>query len=431
MIPIAFITPSEQRNQAGTIPLTQSGAVRVVDFDGGQGFFIEEGTVNLIPDPTMDNLSLWQVVRGTLAPIEGENFIRLIRSADISNTARIEIAVPAEFGQIYTAQVRFRPVTPGLKVGLNIQALDDNAYLAPNIRTASIAAVSMEGKTVDMKFTFAVNNPNHTNISNLLFGFVLFHEDGNAGDQVDIGEIQVEAKPYATSFAHGDMGTGYSWQGTPHNSPTIRERSRVRVLADSDIPRPVGSVYYRFAVDPALQGKRDVYLGAIGAIGVGTQHQMNTYIEDSDNTFRGRAGGVNKSTAPATPFGMPTRHYMEWDGINAAFDYGDGAGKRYSTVNFDPDTNWNGGGLSLGDSGYGDHPTWIYPINGPAGCMILFDRILTPQEINYLDTIPTSKLTWDSITQPQMLTKIDDKLVFTEANTKKDDIVAPVSPLSQ
>src|SRR5690606_36973152 len=46
------------------------------------------------------------------------------------------------------------------------------------------------------------------------------------GDQVWTSQGQLEEKPYATTFAHGDMGEGYSWMGDPHNSPSVRQEAR-------------------------------------------------------------------------------------------------------------------------------------------------------------------------------------------------------------
>lgn len=60
--------------------------------------------------------------------------------------------------------------------------------------------------------------------------YVYFNPAGKvAGAWIEYTAVQFEEKPYSTSFTHGDMGEGYSWAGTPHNSPSIRQPASLSI----------------------------------------------------------------------------------------------------------------------------------------------------------------------------------------------------------
>lgn len=69
-------------------------------------------------------------------------------------------------------------------------------------------------------------------------------EGRNQTGTIEFAGPQFEPKPYATPFAHGDMGEGYSWTGTPHNSISIREPSSISMPS----PEPE-SLYVRYSED--------------------------------------------------------------------------------------------------------------------------------------------------------------------------------------
>lgn len=78
-----------------------------------------------------------------------------------------------------------------------------------------------------------------------------------------ITNIQLEAKAYATSFADGSLGTGYTWAGTAHASESTRAMASIVMPQTADRISPVsGALAARFQRGSASVGdKRIIRIG--------------------------------------------------------------------------------------------------------------------------------------------------------------------------
>src|SRR5690554_3950762 len=108
--PSLLITPENTRDRNGPVALTESGAVRRVPFDGGQAFFVEEGTTNLIRNPMFTTVPYWSGGQG-LRAFHGDGSCTI---TDISTQSDIlyssaSNSIPVTGGASYTISMWLKP----------------------------------------------------------------------------------------------------------------------------------------------------------------------------------------------------------------------------------------------------------------------------------------------------------------------------------
>lgn len=73
---------------------------------------------------------------------------------------------------------------------------------------------------------------------------LLYGVQALAGKTIYVDGVQLEAKAYATTYGDGNLGTGYSWSGTEHESTSTRVASNLIYTNNSDLSANNGSVSF-------------------------------------------------------------------------------------------------------------------------------------------------------------------------------------------
>ena len=200
---------------------------------------------------------------------------------------------------------------------------------------------------------------------------------------------QFENKPYATSYAEGGMGTGYSWQDAPFESPAIRAAATPYVTLP--MPADQGSIYIRYLAGTTPTAR---YIGGLGQIGGAGSRGLLPNI-DSSNQMNLRQGDTFNGVSTVADWDQPRGVYAEYSGGQVAVDYRDGAGKRYFTrIGDPPPPTWEGDLIPIGWSGNNSSPS---PLNGYVFAIAALPRLLTDTELAALNAIPTEELSYASI----------------------------------
>src|SRR5699024_860071 len=140
---------------------------------------------------------------------------------------------------------------------------------------------------------------------------------------IDLGVMwsqpQLEKKPYATPFAAGDMGDGYHWTGTPHESSSTRDRGYVRSDAVT-LPTNEGAALFRFT-RPDDASDRVLYMCSLGKIS-GSDTNL-TIRRTSGNELQLRDGNDYKlAPTSTTGAGETVAVYMVWTASTVSVDWG-------------------------------------------------------------------------------------------------------------
>lgn len=419
-VPLLVITPNETRDLAGPVPLTEIGAVRRVPFDGGQAFFVEEGTTNLIPNPSFEaGLGAW-TYGGSMARIEHDTTTSAVGSSSLKSIATADNNdAPATYttGPLGTHSIEIEPSTT-YTVSFWAKASREGQYRTyHSFRGTDGTSYGTKNEnhnftTEWQRFEYTFTTPDAPDIARTYM--VFYFQNGTvAGDALWVDAVQFEPKPYATSFTHGDMGEGYSWTGTPHNSASVRELGRV-TTSDFSAPWGQGAMYTRFAIDNVPTISR--YVSSIGQIGSSLAKGLHTYIPAGNpfTSFRDGSFIVEQMRGLPVQLGETQSHYVGWDNENSYVDFRDGTGvkswPRYQTS--PPTGGWSANGsIFVGDSGHSSIGDTRGVLNGYVAAVIAYDRPLTEAEIDRLDSIPTSELTWSNIATPEMRVKHNGEVV--------------------
>jgi hypothetical protein len=224
------------RQQVATISgafHTEAGA-----WAGTRGAVIEVGTVNYCPRPRMvdadssgmaDGWTLYETCAAVITqtvgahPITNRGYLQRTQyTANASDAAEaltyyIDTAA-ASFaaGEACTVSVDCKGVVSGVTVTLLVRALTAaNASLGSSSVTLTLAAGTV--KRVSVTYASLPATTDHVRVE-----FV--HGSIDNGDTIDtyFGAAQIEKKAVATSFAAGNLGSGYAWTGTADASTSAR-----------------------------------------------------------------------------------------------------------------------------------------------------------------------------------------------------------------
>ncbi len=412
MIPIAFLTPSEQRNRAGTIPIVQTGPVRTVPFDGGEAWFVEEGTTNLVvrtqnelPSTTFTNSTAHftrTIISNEICRIE-----RLVENAGwvySGNTAETYIV---SAGDIWTQSLEVRgdninwanPSLIVLQLWGKTSPEAERSEHSTNRQVIGIEELEDGWRRVTARSEWKFDC---VSAGGSIFCYSLAIE---AGHIVEVRRPQIEARPYATTYARGDMGTGYSWAATPHQSASIRQDARLGLSSTVPIPYDFGTVYMRTDGSRMFAGiGRSNIANALVLMRVNTPSSNRTRVRVVDDEGVYNDGDY----VPNMPNGERNRIVGWWDQSTASGLFNDGLSVTSRGLLSESGV-WNthnGISMFIGVNWYGD-----YFLNAAIGCVVVFDRVLTSDEIAYLDSIPTADFTWDTVARPEVMVKRNGEIV--------------------
>lgn len=235
-----------------TTKLSDVGESQGVDMPA-KVFVIEEGTVNFIGNPVVEaNVNKWTTLSEGLA------------ASGVVGTR--------ELGGNFDTDAYYKLEADG--VSGNVQGFLINGELKDSGATKVACSIELEVQPAGMEVYFRLSEGEfghqdgitfvstgekqrityvHT-VVNVAFGWQpylgvtvnnLLPANNKKPFTIKATKAQVENKAQVTSFTEGSMGSGYSWQGLPNESPSEREPGQI-VVPFTDVPV---FMYYRFSAD--------------------------------------------------------------------------------------------------------------------------------------------------------------------------------------
>jgi len=202
------------------------GPVRLVEglWEGSQALVIEEGTTNLCEYPGVEDISGWGVSQGSIlqngdacgGSYSGEVTYDGSGSPHYALLYRDEILDPMQGAQ-YTLSAYVRAAIGSVGKTARI-TLQEQGGTQSDEGTYSDSVLTDTWQRVIV--THTISQPDRT----ALYIYVLGDTSASmaTGDSFLIDCVQLEQKPYATTYCDGDQGRGYYWNGTPHQSTSQR-----------------------------------------------------------------------------------------------------------------------------------------------------------------------------------------------------------------
>lgn len=188
------------------------------------------------------------------------------------------------------------------------------------------------------------------------------------GQQLWIVGVQSEPGTVATSLAVGDMGPGYSWAGTPHNSASVRAATVLTFDPDGRVDNDSFAMVGRFSLDHITDNWQ-----AIASAGEQDIGNFFGVFNRDDGRFSAKSnGGWAEDSLTFTP-GSPQIAYVagkDTDWIGQLDD---------NTPITDTRSDggaWSNSNVYIGSTNNGDY------LNGSVGPIAFYDRPLTDAELD-------------------------------------------------
>ncbi|MFA5136619.1 MAG: LamG-like jellyroll fold domain-containing protein [Patescibacteria group bacterium] len=192
------------------------------------------------------------------------------------------------------------------------------------------------------------------------------------GRTIYIDGVQLEAKSYATTYADGSLGTGYSWSETAHESLSIRNATNILVPRNGNLNSTPAAISMWFKpVSMKTSGVHFLYDGTFACGCPSLQFSATGYGIGQDSSW-GR-------TVSTTITKDKWYHVVAmWDGSNMGYLYSNGIG--YSFTPAGAAWAFNCASLTIGanDGGNSSHA------NAVISDVRIFDKILTAGEVTDL-----------------------------------------------
>lgn len=222
-----------------TAATVESGATPRVpgEFANFDAARIEEGTTNLMLDPQGITVSGQYGTDGTNT---------LTENTTVPTTTGLPSGVTKCITATYQNDVRLLTVSSsgysGLAAGAatkSVYVYIPTAYNGTDLRVDLVSFTGVTGETsvsLNMALRDQWQRVDFTPIFDAgdLVGNFRIREYGSAptaGRLIYATAFQLEQKSYATSYADGSLGTGYSWSGTAHASTSARTAGAIAVSA--------------------------------------------------------------------------------------------------------------------------------------------------------------------------------------------------------
>lgn len=387
------------KDRSGPVTLTGSGALRAVPFDGAMGWLVEEATTNLCSNPravSSGDTSQYAPGGGPVIRswVTGTNMVH--PSAGVLATASRFVwsgvmvdgnTVCSVLGTTVAGpmSVQLLVRASGTAIGKTLRYMIYESGVATPVRSEVFVTMTGGDQLITVSGVLLGGGPGVKALAAIT--------TGDNGDVLDVTASQSELKPYATTYADGSLGPGYTWTGTAHASASTRAESKVTSPIPSSLSSLKGSVYIR-ALGPRLNiSSQNLYFMNIGAgasvsdrvvIRENSAQGLVDYLWISSNGAP-KAVGVSGYAADTV-----SSLYHDWNGtvIN-----GRAANGSMATGTRDaPNGSWGVSTMSIGN-----HTTNGFALNSIIGPVLIYDRPLTDTERATLDATPTALLGWSSL----------------------------------
>jgi hypothetical protein len=380
-IPLVTMTPDMSLSRDGVLTPTVT-TPRVVDVDGGHAWFMEEGTTNRVKNPRNITASASaNFLKTTYVDAEGFTVTRIERIA-AGNYAQISNMFSGESIAAGT------PIT----FSCEIRGYRASSHFGASSLQLRNAANDLIYNT---RLSYSELYPHATNWQRMwataaaqaeIVVSGVWNVDswaGAVGDWFEVRKFQSEDKSYATSYADGSLGTGYSWSGTPNASASNRANATVTLslpwLAGTGLEN-LGSIYVRRYID----SPRGTYNGVVQLRGGASTPPIMQMRQDLGNLKQ--IIGISEPTYVEhnRPESVGLADvYLGW---NATQIFGE-------TTNTGMVTQARSGSSPM----WGANIPSLYigsnsSVSPYVVAVLLFDRLLTRAEKDLLKKTPTSKL---------------------------------------
>ncbi|MGN6359723.1 MAG: NlpC/P60 family protein, partial [Thermomicrobiales bacterium] len=294
--PLRFVT-AQPITSATIGSATTAGALTGGTADGRirstPGLLVEEGTTNLVTNPS---------------------FERGAGGWSVRNTPGGALTVTGLNGGVFGKHALQLDNHAGAGPGVFFTQAGDG-----NTATWSVYARA-DGAGASSGFTLAMSGgePHSFALSSIWQRFSITGASGAAGDErqvivppgtvIDIDAAQLEAKPYATSYADGSLGPGYGWASTPDASVSGRLAVTVQTPLAGLTSADQGTL--TFWATPQETAGADARLLVVGA------NLLTLALDGKTATLR--AGATVVGNVPWEP-GATHQYAITWDHGSVAF----------------------------------------------------------------------------------------------------------------
>lgn len=232
----------------------QRGAAALDDRGDGALRF-EEGTTNLIPNPSAETgVTGWSVTRLTVTQSDeqassGTYSFKCVSTGTTSFYLGEQVAITGggTAGRDVTGALDLFVDAGNSAIGktFRLRLYEQGGASAQAATTVDVIAVAGWNR-FEVTRELVQNDRTHVTLEIGLDG------GAQTSDVFYVDRAQVEEKDHATSYCDGSLGTGYSWASTAHASASTRVKSSVAAAADSafdDFCDDGGAVAGIFTVD--------------------------------------------------------------------------------------------------------------------------------------------------------------------------------------
>lgn len=362
------------------------GAINSARGPMGAAWLIENTKTNLLPNPIVkENAAYWSQWSTTGTTTVGSRVtdqldmgeacwqVELVELGDISHTLSAYFYTYDDLG--WTGEARTFIASCTMK---SVKTISVETYMRLHYADGQVDGprLSFTVGTTPTRLHTTPNTLDPNRELRRISVFVVYTAELSEGERVWLTEGQIEENSHPSSFFHGDMGEGYSWEGEPHKSPSIRSIGRVHVPTDNfSLHR--GSVFFWYQPRMFYDDNRLKYLFSLGRIGGTDANNITVYYRNNTINLRDKSA-TGRLTETVTELDQWYLGYLEWTPERIGVDWGLGNGYRsmnrvaYERATYTYNT------LYISD-GHVD-PRWENPFESPVGPFLFFRRPLTEQE---------------------------------------------------
>jgi hypothetical protein len=304
---------SQTRYVAGLIGvdggINDTGRIPQQGFVGREGIFLESGTTNKITNPSFEHATYntgWTASGGTASEITDPAFTKFG-----SKSYRLVLADATD-----------RTVLTSINVG-NTNTHTLSAYVFRG--TSGNVGGTVGASVAQLVFNGSAQTTTYSDVGGgwwrLSYSGAGVASAVNYGVQVNedsgtlyIDGVQLEEKAYASTYADGSLGNGYSWSGTANESTSSRAEAYLEYPVSGHLTAATGSISMWIRRNSV--GETPVIFNWQDATG---DNYLRITCSNTQCNFAKRIGGAAPvTTGAAVNFGVQTWAFVvaTWDTVN-------------------------------------------------------------------------------------------------------------------
>ncbi len=364
------------------------GAVHLVDGprEGPQALVVEEGTNNLIPNPSLEaGIVGWASPYGdaTISQSESEAIFgsacgKLVGATNYAFSRARYGGIPVTAGTTYAFSSYIKDGAGGSGKSVLLALKGDSS----GETTGSFTVTDEWQRMLVLKTT----DPSDTRLD-----VAIVVAEDVSGFALLFDGVQLEAKSHATSYVDGSLGKGYSWAAQAHASTSTREATEINLDEYVDLLSGNDTLSFRVVVQMPHGSDDENWPVAVSHILDARQDGDTGRLTLAYNTGDDKFYVFGPSTATVVSSSPQTFSAGDWLDIVATLDYsadsyklyidGESVGSGSGSYSASVLTDWTLGKYSLGSSTWGGYAFGEHAV---------FDRVLTAVEAAALHGVDAS-----------------------------------------